>query len=164
MVTLVPMTEAEFRAYLDVSIADYAEEHTRAGNWQPEEALRKARESFDFYLPNGLATEKQHLYTIVDDETDTRVGTLWFGIFDSLAHPMAFLLDFVIGEPYRRQGHATRALQALEDKVRSFGLDRITLHVFAHNHAARALYQKMGYVETDINMAKSLAEPPVPNP
>jgi len=150
------MTVSDFESYLDGAVAGYAEEHVRAGNWYPEEALKKARESFDHYLPNGLNTEKQHLYTIVDDETETPVGTLWFGIYDARPQPIAFLLDLVIWEAHRRRGYATQALQALEDKVRAFGLDRIALHVFAHNHAARDLYTKMGYIETDINMARTL--------
>lgn len=156
MITLVPMTQAEYASYLDGAVADYAADQVRAGNWHPDEALSKARDSFDYYLPNGLSTAKQHLYSVVDDESDTSVGVLWFGIFDSQARPTAFVLDFVIWEPYRRRGYGTRALRALEDKVRAFGLDRIGLHVFAHNHPARALYEKLGYVETDINMLKTL--------
>jgi RimJ/RimL family protein N-acetyltransferase len=153
------MTEAEFRAYLERTMPEYADEHVRAGNWHPSEALQKSQEAFDQLLPEGLASAKQFLYTIVAADTDTPVGTLWFGVFDERVRPLAFLWDFIIFPEFRRQGYATQALGALEEKVRALGIDYIGLHVFAHNVGARSLYLKMGYEETDINMAKTLPRP-----
>ena len=153
------MTEAEFRTYLERAVPEYADEHVRAGNWHPSEALKKAQESYDYYLPDGLASEKQFLYTIVDTDSDTTVGTLWFEVLDQRVRPMAFLLDFYILPEFRRRGYATQALGALEEKIGALGIDLIGLHVFAHNAAARSLYAKMGYEETDINMAKTLPRP-----
>lgn len=66
------------------------------------------------------------------------------------------MYDFLVYEPYRRCGYGWQALQALEQNVRALGLDTIGLHVFGHNHAARALYEKAGYEVTNINMAKKL--------
>jgi len=156
MIELVPMTEAEFRAYLERTIPEYAAEHVRAGNWHPAEALEKARESFDRYLPNGLASEKQHLYTLREAGTGAAAGMLWFSVNDQRVRPMAFILDIVILPEFRRRGYATQALGLLEEKVGALGIDYIGLHVFAHNAAARDLYAKVGYEETDIHMAKTL--------
>jgi RimJ/RimL family protein N-acetyltransferase len=39
------------------------------------------------------------------------------------------------------------------------GLDKIALHVFAHNHAARAMYKKLGYQTTDVMISKKLDTP-----
>ena len=36
------------------------------------------------------------------------------------------------------------------------GLETLALHVFGHNPGARALYEKLGYEITNINMAKHL--------
>jgi RimJ/RimL family protein N-acetyltransferase len=36
------------------------------------------------------------------------------------------------------------------------GLSGIALHVFGHNHGAQALYAKLGFVATNINLFKSL--------
>ena len=47
-------------------------------------------------------------------------------------------------------------MTALEETVRALGLDEIRLHVFGHNGAARALYRKLGFVETNVMMAKQL--------
>lgn len=49
-------------------------------------------------------------------------------------------------------------MRLLEDQVRQVGLRRIGLHVFGHNAAAQALYRKVGYEVTNINMAKNVAE------
>ena len=67
-------------------------------------------------------------------------------------------MDIVIDEPYRRRGYGQAAMLALEDSVRSLGLRGIALHVFGHNTAARALYERLGYTVTNINMAKRLSD------
>ena len=66
------------------------------------------------------------------------------------------LFDFEIFESHRRRGYGTRALQALEHVAAEHGIGRIALHVFGHNAAARALYQKAGFKETHVTMAKEL--------
>ncbi len=37
------------------------------------------------------------------------------------------------------------------------GIDKIELHVFAHNAAARALYEKAGYAISSLYMAKQVS-------
>ena len=156
MVQLAPMQEEEYQAYLDYAIAGYAEDKVRAGNWRAEGALERSREEFMRLLPQGLATPDHYLFTIIDIVANTRVGVLWFAVVDWGSGLQAFVYDFEIDEPYRRRGYATRALQALEEKVIALGLPTISLHVFGHNHAARALYEKKGYEITNINMTKTV--------
>ena len=38
------------------------------------------------------------------------------------------------------------------------GIGKVSLHVFGYNHAARALYEKMGYQITGIGMTKTLGK------
>jgi ribosomal protein S18 acetylase RimI-like enzyme len=40
--------------------------------------------------------------------------------------------------------------------MREMGITTIALHVFKHNHPARAMYEKLGYVGTDTMMSKEL--------
>jgi ribosomal protein S18 acetylase RimI-like enzyme len=47
-------------------------------------------------------------------------------------------------------------LAELENVAREKGVEKIGLHVFGHNAAARALYQKVGYIETNVNMSKKI--------
>ena len=63
---------------------------------------------------------------------------------------------FLAHSLFRRRGYGEQAMAAIEDKVRELGLDTIDLHVFGFNTAARALYEKMGYSVTDVNMRKRL--------
>ena len=52
------------------------------------------------------------------------------------------------------QGYATQALEALEAHAKPNGVKKLGLHVFGHNTAARELYKKAGYLETNVSMAK----------
>ena len=85
------------------------------------------------------------------------VGMLWLAVQEQGGVTKAFVFDVQIYEPFRRQGYGTAAFQAMEEKVNDLGLDTITLHVFGSNHPAREMYKKLGYVETDVMMAKQLA-------
>jgi ribosomal protein S18 acetylase RimI-like enzyme len=160
MVELIPMTGDRFHTYLGFAIASYAQETVRAGNMAPERALQAAESQFQSLLPDGLDTPDQYLFAIRDTVQDKDVGYLWFGFRNDGGKSFTALYDFLIFEGCRRQGYGTRALQALEKKAKAQGLDEIRLHVFGHNHPARALYEKMGYVATNITMAKRLGGDP----
>jgi ribosomal protein S18 acetylase RimI-like enzyme len=156
VVDLVPMTEDQFHAYLGFAVANYAQENIRAGNVAPDRALDAAGQQFQSLLPDGLDTPDQYLFSVQDTIREKSVGYLWLGIRDDGSKPFAFLYDILIFEAYRRQGYGTQALHALEKQALEKGFDEIKLRVFGHNHAARALYEKLGYVATNVNMAKRL--------
>ena len=156
MVQLLPMTESDLQIYLQNAVEEYAQEHVRAGNWHPSEALQKSENEFQQLLPNGVTSKDQHLFSIVDDTTRMKVGILWFAVRYKSSHPYAFVYDFLIYEEFRRQGYGRQAFAALEERVRELGLESISLHVFGHNHAAIALYQAAGYETTDLLMVKKL--------
>jgi RimJ/RimL family protein N-acetyltransferase len=79
---------------------------------------------------------------------------VWISPRDSGAGRSLWIYDIVVHERFRRRGYATRILHLLEDKARQLGAERVELHVFGHNHGARALYEKLGYTPTSIVMAK----------
>ena len=153
---LRPITDAEFAAWCDATVPEYAAEKVRAGQWAADTALAQARESLDALLPQGTRTPDHHLFSILDDAGRV-VGTLWFALQDRGAQRVAYVYDIVVHEPHRRQGHARRAFQALEAEVARRGLQGIALHVFGHNHSAHELYRSLGYVATNINMFKPVA-------
>lgn len=156
MIRLQPMNETEYQEYLDVAIANYAQEHVRAGRWNEAHALQKATQEYADILTDGLHTKNQYLFTIVDDQTGMKVGMLWFAATERAGERGAFVYDVNIYEPFRRRGYGEQAFLALETKARELGLKKIGLHVFGHNHAARAMYEKLGYVTTNVQMSKSL--------
>ncbi len=156
MVQLLPMTESDFRIYLQNSIESYAQDHVKAGNWHPSEALQRSEKEFQDLLPDGVASKDQYLFSIADHITGTKVGILWFAVQYRGSHPYAFVYDFLIYEEFRRQGYGRRAFAVLEEHVRELGLNSISLHVFGHNQPAIALYQAAGYEVTDLQMKKRL--------
>lgn len=157
MVRLIPMQEAEYQEYLQISIREYAEEMVQSGNWQPAEALERSTQEFAKYLPDGVATQDHYLYEIEDAALGVKVGMIWLARILPGAKPIMFIYDCRVDEAYRRKGYGEQALRAAEERAKALGLDTIALHVFGHNQAARALYEKLGYAITNINMAKKLA-------
>jgi ribosomal protein S18 acetylase RimI-like enzyme len=160
MTVLAPMRPAVFGAYLDHATAGYAQDNVAAGRWPQEGALERARADFEASLPQGLATPDNYLFEIRAGDAGPTVGSLWFAVEQRHGARCAFVYDVEIGAAWRRQGHALRAFQALESLVAELGIATIGLHVFAHNADAQALYAKLGYGVTGLNMAKHLGAPP----
>ncbi len=159
MIDLVPLSEEEYQVWVRQSVIDYAEEKVRAGNWDASEVERLSEQAVALNLPEGLATKDQCIFSIKDQALDKNVGVLWLSIVRDGPRPWAWLSDIKIYEEFRRKGYGELAMHALEEKARSLGLFKIDLHVFGHNHAAQALYEKMGYRITNINMSKIVDSP-----
>jgi ribosomal protein S18 acetylase RimI-like enzyme len=154
-ITLSPMTEPEFQAYRVKVIQEYAREKILAGNWSQDEALERSRDQVESLLPQGIQTPNNYLFSL-KNENGEKVGLLWYA--SPPKQPgLAFIYDFEIYPPFRRRGFASQAIAALEQEAKSRGLKRIELHVFGHNTAARALYNKMGFVEANVMMTKNIS-------
>lgn len=155
------MTEAAYARFIDSSVADYAKENVAAGRWPATGALERSRGSMQQLLPQGRTTPNNHLFTIHDATRQVDVGVLWLAVVD---HPgggrSGHVYELLVFSPYRRQGHARAAFAALEALARSWGLNDLGLHVFAHNQAAQALYRSLGYSVTGLNMQKRVDRSP----
>ena len=156
MPTLVPMTETQYQAYVEDAIPGYAADKVASGQWSADEALDLSRKSLEALLPKGLSTPDNHLFTVRDAE-GSPVGMLWIAAQDRAGERIAYIYDVRIEAGCQRRGHATRAFLALEDEARILGLSGIALHVFGHNTGAQALYSKLGYRATNINMFKPVS-------
>lgn len=151
------MTDEEYDAFVARSVRDYARGQVRAGSWDEADAERLAQEKFDALVPEGILTDGHFFCTIRDAATDERVGHLWFAVERRENRPIAYVYEISIEESQRRRGFARAALRALEEKARMRGLVAIGLHVFGDNEVARTLYRSLGFVETDVWMAKPVA-------
>ena len=149
------MTEAEYLAYVEEAVPSYAAEKVASGQWSQEESLDLSKKSLEELLPQGLATLDNYLFT-VQDPRGAVVGMLWIAAQVRAGKRIAYVYDVSIKPDHQRKGHATRAFQALEEEARALGLSGIALHVFGHNTRAQALYLKLGYEPTNINMYKSV--------
>ena len=156
MIHLRPMTETEYRLFLERNIAEYADAKVRSGNWTPEEAPARSREEHARLLPDGLATPDQHLLSILESANGPEVGSIWLAVERHSGQSSGFIYDLFIFEGCRRKGIAGQAMIALESMAKELGLASLSLHVFAHNTAARALYGRLGYMPTNLVLAKNL--------
>jgi len=152
---LVPMSESEYLVFLAGAVPDYAADKVASGEWTTAQSLDLAKQSFDSLVPEGLRTEGHHFFTIRDDD-QAPVGVLWFAEKQRGGSDVAYVYNVGIEPAHRRRGHARRAFFALEDELRKLGLSGVALHVFGHNPAAQALYAKLGYRPTNINMFKAI--------
>lgn len=156
MITLRPMSREEYKAYLVHNVAEYAAEKVKAGNWPEEGSLELAQKEFDGYLPQGLETPGQHLCTICDAETGAAVGMIWYGCTPDNKKSLWFIYDFMMDENMRGHGYGSAALAELEALAKQEGIFTIRLHVFGHNTNALRLYEKAGYVVTNIQMMRQV--------
>jgi RimJ/RimL family protein N-acetyltransferase len=158
-ISLRPMTEKIFNDYYNTSLKDYAQEHVKAGNWHEDEAEQKAEEQFKRLLPNGLASENHFLFSICDDKKwgdNGIVGVLWLHFMTKNKDKRAFIYDFEINEQERGKGLGKKTMNVIDEFCKREGAKHISLHVFAHNERAIALYKKMGYDTTDYYMSKQI--------
>jgi ribosomal protein S18 acetylase RimI-like enzyme len=151
MVKLEPIQQENFESFLEHEIRAYAEDHVRNGNWPAEGALERSKKEFELYLPDGIHSRGQYLYSISDDRGN-KVGVLWVQVKDQ----DAFILDFVIDEAFRGKGYGKQALMAMDEKLVSMNVKAVGLHVFGDNIAAQELYKKAGFQITNIQMKKVL--------
>jgi len=167
IVRLIPMGEADFPAYRDYFINDYAQDLASNHGLPLADARQQAEASLLQYLPQGAATQDQSLLCIIpasdsvsgDTEdnvapTAAIVGYLWHSI-DRAAHT-TFIYDFYTLPAHRGLGYGKAAMAVLEAELKGLGVSQIKLRVAYDNPRARALYQEIGFHITGYNMAKTL--------
>lgn len=156
MLYLKPMNETEYRRFLDYAIADYAEEKVRAGNYAPVDAMVLSTQEYQELLPDGVDTKDNFLLMLVDEAISKTVGFIWLMLQQTGTLHTVVIVNILVYEEFRGQGYGTRVLHLVEEKARSLGIGRITLHAFGHNTRARSLYERLGYTTTNVHMAKNL--------
>jgi GNAT superfamily N-acetyltransferase len=157
MISLVPMNEDQYEAFMALSARDQMEGHVREGRWRAEEAEANMASLKEQFLPEGLATPNHVFLAIEEEDSGVQVGGLWYVLAEEDRARQVFVVDIQIFEAYRRRGYGTQTFHALEDNAREMGVTTIALHVFADNHPARAMYEKLGYAGTGTSMAKDLS-------
>jgi GNAT superfamily N-acetyltransferase len=144
------------------SIPEYAYDQMRAGNWTANEAAGRARAEFQKMLPQGPQTPNAYLRTILN-ETDRKVGMLWYFVDVNRFRKTAFLIDFFIFPEGRRQGYEAQAFELFENEARALGVERVELQIFTHKSDDLLLYRENGYQEISIFFAKDITHPAKPS-
>jgi RimJ/RimL family protein N-acetyltransferase len=153
---LQPMDAQDYQKFLDYAVGNYAEEKVRAGNYSPDDAMLLAEREYQELLPAAQDTRNNYLLSIIDEDQQKKVGFVWLTLEQTGILRYLTVVNILIYSEFRRRGYATRTFHLVEEKARELGLERVKLHVFGHNDAARALYKKLGYREANVHMAKDL--------
>lgn len=154
-VSLEPISDYEFNAYMEKSIEEYAKEKVRSGNWKEDEAMELSKNSFLKLLPDGKNTKGHAVMSIVDRENGKNIGVLWVE-WKNREFNSSYIWDIVIYKEFRRMGYGYSAMKELEKMAKINGSSSIVLHVFGHNKPAIEMYQKLGFKTTNIIMKKEI--------
>jgi ribosomal protein S18 acetylase RimI-like enzyme len=157
MISLKPMTQSEFEAYLDRAVPEYAQAHVDAGDCDPDLAVERARGDYVALLPAGLKSDDQFLYSIHATGRAQPIGMVWFEMRDYRGRKSAFIYDFRIDESQRGKGFGRETLARVDEQMKALGARAVSLNVMAHNERARALYEKHGFRPTSLAMRKVFA-------
>jgi len=152
----VPFTEVDFQAWLTQAIPSYAIGHVQDGQWTLAESIERSREAHAALLPQGLATPGHTFMHLRVRGEPGEVGFLWWQDVEAAAQPGIYVYGIEVAAHARRRGIARAAFSELERVSRANGQRFVALHVFGHNHGARALYTELGFVPTNITMRKNL--------
>ncbi|MET3729295.1 ribosomal protein S18 acetylase RimI-like enzyme [Fictibacillus halophilus] len=150
MIHLNPLTEQEFQEYLAFMISDYAYEITKNFNLTLQAAIEESEMMMKDLLKDGLSTEGQYLYNIVDNKTNEKVGLLWYGLIPEINQ--AYVYHIFIDDIYRRKGYGKETIEKLQSMLKQSGIKSVGLSVFAGNEVAYQLYKKLGYKNTRLSM------------
>jgi len=106
--------------------------------------------------PQMLDTPGHFAFTL-HNQVGEEVGILWLSRGDPGNREAFWIYDIMVHPDHRRKGFGTQTLFALDAFVIEQGLDRIGLHVFGHNHGARALYDSTGYEIITVSGVKEIS-------
>lgn len=106
-------------------------------------------------LRHRLASSAPHHICLVavnttSDTVNKLVATVELGVrfsdtWTEVGKSFPYLSNLAVHPKYRRQGAASRLLEASEKVAREWGFEDLYLHVLENNHQARQLYFKQGY-------------------
>ena len=145
-----PMTEAEFDAFLARSSAEYALERERAGESR-ERAVRTAREQLAELLPAGRESVGHRFLNA--RRAGEPIGHVWL----DTSVPTWFVYDVAVHPDLRGRGLGRAVMRAAAHVAATEGAIGVGLNVFAHNVAARRLYDGLGYRVTEDHYLRAVA-------
>lgn len=155
-ITLDPMTDDEFAAWLLPCVRNLAEDNVKCGKWAPDEALQMAKTEFAILLPHSASTKGNWLYTARDVDSGVAVGSAWIAMNRKADKLQAYIYDLIINEEQRGKGYGRATMRAIIARARDLGAQSVGLDVFGHNTVARELYTSLGFAETNVRMSLPL--------
>ena len=150
---LKKMDLKDYEKYIVGTIKEYASEKVKAGTWPADEATKLAEEEYSRLLPDGLDTKENYFYTFNVEQNI--IGYLWLA--KNKVNPEdAFIYDFAVEPEFQNKGFGTQAMGEIFIAAKKLGFKKIGLHVFGKNERAIHVYNKLGFIPTDITMSRDL--------
>jgi len=113
-----------------------------------EEAARhQSRQQIDSALSSDTINR---FFTVLED--GSAIGYLWLLTRDDVV----FVSDIHVLKPFRNRGYGKDIMKWVESYARETSARHISLHVFGDNVTAIKLYEKCGYVQTNLKMLKTI--------
>lgn len=151
---LEKMNSDQYDKYIEREMPLYAQEMATSSEIELEIALENSKKSFSTLLPNGLETENQFLFNVIDDE-EKIIGDLWLNLRGEKKRRV-YIYNIVIHEKFRGLGFGKKSMKLVEEFARENNCESVDLHVFGHNKTARGLYESMGFGPLSIVMRKNI--------
>ncbi|QNP73780.1 GNAT family N-acetyltransferase [Streptomyces roseirectus] len=142
-----PLTDAEYRPFLERSYRAFAQDCVDRGITQAEADARIARE-----LPAHLAANPTPGHYTVLEQDGHQLGILWLA-FDATK---SYVYDIEVAEPFRGRGHGRTLMLLAESQSITASKPTLALNVFANNTPAERLYESLGYEVVGHGMYKNL--------
>jgi mycothiol synthase len=141
-VTMRPMVEAEYDAWLDAEVPGYAHDIAQAGLATPEEALQISEKEYREIVPDRLATPG-YTWWCIDTEEHRMVASIWLKPHYSPALSWVFSVE--TKPEHRGHGYGRAAMLAGERATLEAGDTHLGLNVFGNNEVALRLYDSLEY-------------------
>jgi ribosomal protein S18 acetylase RimI-like enzyme len=149
-VLLRPITAAEYPDWMDRAVESFAAGVGPARGLSADEARKFAHDETERLLPDGPATEHEHIWVAQADGVP--VGSLWI----STRHRVPFVYGIEVDSSRRGSGYGRAIMLAGEEECRRRGHTQLDLNVFGDNRTAIALYDSLGYAVISQQMRKDL--------
>ena len=127
--------------------------------WLPQEATDQFAASGCRQAAAAIGQPGQAV-VIASDSSDTRLGFAHVHLDRSAftGETVGYISVVVVVAEAAGSGVGRRLMVAAEDWARQQGCALITLEVFAANAVARSVYERLGYREQTLKLAKRLAD------
>lgn len=146
------MNHAEFARFQQESGKVYVNQLMETSGLSREEAELKAKREGEKILPHGMETKGALFLTLLGDAE--MIGYLWFQLREQGGGKTAFSYAFEIFPQAKGSGYF--AMKKAREYLRSIGVTKVSLHVFAKNNRAVDLYQALGFQVDSYNMSAEL--------
>jgi ribosomal protein S18 acetylase RimI-like enzyme len=121
--------------------------------WRDPDAVREAVTG---WVRDSLAQAgTPHRAVLVAQRRDMIVGVATIGTRRHFTGELdAYVGELVVADGEERQGIGRLLMRGAEQWARDRGLRNLTLETGAANHAARAFYRSLGYLEEDVRLTR----------